>query len=323
MSNNILRVSVIIPTYNRATLVGRAINSVLQQSYSNLEVIVVDDGSSDNTRDIVLKAFSDKRIRYFWQPNRGVSAARNKGIKEAKGDVICFLDSDDLWKPNKLEKQINFLTSHPQINLVFCDLEQRYGNRPLKTFVQSSKAFSRLIRQYQRNGGAIVIPRLEAYKALLKALAIHVDTIAIRKAEISAAGGFDTSFLSCEDWEFILRLAERNDIGYLNEALAITFKNSPDSLARSSEEPGFHRRLSLLTEKLNSTRDDIEVHKAIREAIRYTCQRLRWLYRSRNQKELAFRTCLQAFFKTRDPHLLIMALTSFIPCSLTRLLMQK
>ena len=100
-------VSVIIPTYNRATLVSRAIKSVFNQTYTNYEIIVVDDGSTDNTQ-AVLKDYSD-RIKYIYQENAGVSAARNRGIKEAKGKWVAFLDSDDIWMPAKLSRQVEIL----------------------------------------------------------------------------------------------------------------------------------------------------------------------------------------------------------------------
>ena len=105
-------VSVIIPTYNRRTYVQEAIDSVLAQTYPDYEIIVIDDGSTDGT-DQVLHARYGDRIRYVWQENQGESAARNRGIALARGEYIALLDSDDLWLPDKLAKQIPFLDSHP------------------------------------------------------------------------------------------------------------------------------------------------------------------------------------------------------------------
>ncbi len=110
-------VSVIIPTYNRANLVSRAIKSVLNQTYQDFEIIVVDDCSEDNTEEIV-KSFNDSRIRYIkHKKNKGGSAARNTGIKRARGKYIAFLDDDDEWLPSKLEKQI----------MLFEKLSKHYG----------------------------------------------------------------------------------------------------------------------------------------------------------------------------------------------------
>lgn len=104
-SEKIPTVSVVIPTYNRAHLVGRAIQSVLNQTYQDFEIIVVDDGSTDNTEEVV-KSFNDPRIRYIrHDQNRGGSAARNTGIKMARGEYIAFQDSDDEWLPEKLESR--------------------------------------------------------------------------------------------------------------------------------------------------------------------------------------------------------------------------
>src|SRR3990172_2985097 len=112
-------VSVVIPTYNSAQFIGEAVRSVLEQTYSHHEVIVVDDGSTDNSED-VLRLFGE-RIQYIHQENRGPSAARNGGIRLAKGDYICFLDADDLWLPGELEVQVSFMGCHKDVGLVLSD----------------------------------------------------------------------------------------------------------------------------------------------------------------------------------------------------------
>ena len=112
------KVSIIIPTYNRADVLVTSIQSVLQQSYTDFELLIVDDGSTDNT-DIVVESIHDDRIRYLKMPeNKGVAAARNEGIRQAKYDYIAFQDSDDHWKPEKLEKQMACLTQKPACSTV-------------------------------------------------------------------------------------------------------------------------------------------------------------------------------------------------------------
>ena len=116
-----LKTSVIIPTYNRSKYLSDALDSVLRQTFQDLEIIVVDDGSIDNSRDIVSR-YAERhpgKIRYFYQDNKGPSAARNVGIKEAKGDFIAFLDSDDLWLPDKLKEQLDVFSRNNKLGLVY------------------------------------------------------------------------------------------------------------------------------------------------------------------------------------------------------------
>src|SRR5579864_8740685 len=113
------QVSVVIPAYNAARFLGDAIQSVLNQTYSNFEVVVVNDGSTDDTESVV-RSFGD-RLFYVKQANKGVSAARNEGIKRARGQYVAFLDSDDVWLPTKLAEQIPFLEQNPEVGLVYSD----------------------------------------------------------------------------------------------------------------------------------------------------------------------------------------------------------
>ncbi len=110
-------VSVIIPTYNRRAYVQEAIDSVLAQTYTDYEIIVIDDGSTDGTGEALRERYGDKII-YEWQENQGLSAARNRGIESSRGQYIALLDSDDLWMPEKLERQVACLSQHPEVAMV-------------------------------------------------------------------------------------------------------------------------------------------------------------------------------------------------------------
>ena len=112
------RVSVVIPTYNRSDYILEAVESILTQTYRDFEIIIVDDGSTDDTRDVLAGQIEAGTIRYIYQENRSKSAARNHGIRLAKGEYIAFLDSDDLFTPTKLAKQVAFLDEHPDIGFV-------------------------------------------------------------------------------------------------------------------------------------------------------------------------------------------------------------
>ena len=119
MHENEIFVSVVVPTYNRAHLIGETIQSVIDQTYSNWELIIVDDGSEDDTKNIIDK-FADKRIHYFAIDHCGIfGKVRNVGMQRANGDLIAFLDSDDLWKPNKLSFQLSLLKQDPDAGFIF------------------------------------------------------------------------------------------------------------------------------------------------------------------------------------------------------------
>ncbi|MBA4058108.1 MAG: hypothetical protein C0490_25550 [Marivirga sp.] len=131
MMNESALVSIIIPTYNRAHLIGETIQSVVEQTYTNWELVIVDDGSEDNSEDVI-KGFTDKRIRYFRSEHSGnISRVRNDGVRYAKGDFIAFLDSDDLWKSNKLELQLSLLLKYPRAAFIFSHGEQ-FGEGAIK-----------------------------------------------------------------------------------------------------------------------------------------------------------------------------------------------
>jgi len=137
------RISVIIPTYNSAHYICEAIDSVLSQTYKDYEIIVVDDGSKDNTKE-VLKEYSEK-IVYVYQDNAGVNAARTRGLKEAKGEYIALIDADDKWLPDKLREQVEFMDGSPEINLVFSDFYNFNENGPFEqTFFDNNRTFRKI-----------------------------------------------------------------------------------------------------------------------------------------------------------------------------------
>mgnify|MGYP003675035063 FL=1 len=115
-------VSIITPTYNRAEFIEQAVNSVLAQTYTNFELLIVDDGSTDNTRDLLEPALTDSRVRYSRQENQGQSVARNRALSEAKGDFVCFLDSDNYWPTEKLEKQVALFRQQPDYDVIYGDV---------------------------------------------------------------------------------------------------------------------------------------------------------------------------------------------------------
>ncbi len=196
-------ISVIIPTYNRGYIITEAVESVLAQTYKDLEIIVVDDGSADNTRE-VLKPYRD-RIRYFYQANKGVAAARNKGIEEAEGKFIAFLDSDDLWLPEKLELQKELFDNRPELGLVY--------TRFWRIYAESGKKKLKPKDGYLKEG--YICPQV-----LFKYL-VWAGSVMARKACFCKAGGFDPSLPLVQDRDMWIRIAREFRISFINQPLVI------------------------------------------------------------------------------------------------------
>lgn len=205
------KVSVIIPTYNRANLIERSVRSVLSQTYKNIEVIVVDDGSKDNTEEII-KAIGDERIRYYRQENGGAAKARNTGVSLATSEYIAFHDSDDVWREDKLLKQMNFLNENPQYGMVYCDF-----------------------MFHKMDGSSSIIPNDvniigeldgDIFFTLLINNTVGAPTMLLRKNLFENLGGFDTSLSCLEDWDFAIRFSENYYIGYINEVLMDAYQQA-------------------------------------------------------------------------------------------------
>jgi glycosyltransferase involved in cell wall biosynthesis len=186
-------VSVIIPTYNRAHLVGRAIRSVLDQTYQDFELIVVDDASTDNTNEVI-KGFNDPRIRYIrHEQNRGGGAARNTGIKAAQGDYIAFQDSDDEWLPRKLEIQIQVFSNAPNgVGVVYTDMWRIFEGR----------------KMYWPSPPIMPEDGIIYKKALDRVFGIGIVSALIRKKCLNKVGVFDESLSRLIDFELFIRLTK-------------------------------------------------------------------------------------------------------------------
>jgi glycosyltransferase involved in cell wall biosynthesis len=223
-------VSVIIPTFNRAQWVGEAIQSVLEQHTAEFEVIVVDDGSSDDTAD-VLKLFSDK-IRVLTQTNRGVSAARNAGIAAAGGDLIAFLDSDDLWLAGKLSAQIEFFRTHP--GALICQTDEIWVRNGVRVNP----------RQRHRK------PQGDFFERSLQLCLVSPSAVMMRRTLFDVVGFFDENLPACEDYDLWLRVACRYPVYLIDQPLIIKRGGHADQL---SNAPGLDRfRIDALHRLLTS-----------------------------------------------------------------------
>lgn len=182
-------ISVIIPTYNRVDYLSQALKSVFDQSLRPFEVIVVDDGSNDGTADMVLAWRPE--VRYFWQNHKGVSAARNRGLDEARGQVIAWLDSDDLWERGFLSATVSMLAAEPELDCVYTGLVRIDSEGSL--LPQSSHK---------------VVHPAQLYDSLVEHCNIQTSTFVARRECFEQAGRFDTNFDICEDYDMFLRLAK-------------------------------------------------------------------------------------------------------------------
>ena len=215
------KVSVLIPAFNAEEFIGEAIYSVLKQDFQDFELIVINDGSDDNTAKIVL-GISDNRIRLINQANVGHCCARNRGIKESIGEYIAFLDADDVWSPYKLGKQVSLL-----------DEKSEYG------MIYSRGKVINAQGDYLR---PFAVPGFEGYildKLLFNASLIHSSSVIIRKKIIDVLGAFDEKLRSYEDWDLWLRVAVRYHIGFINEPLFLLRVTKSGNSARKCREQFF------------------------------------------------------------------------------------
>lgn len=206
--------SVIIPVYNRRQWVGRAIRSVLEQTYGDWELVVVDDASEDDSADFVAGEFGEAVDLIRMSENRGVSAARNRGIERARGEWLAFLDSDDEWLPQKLEKQRAELEQSP---LLICHTDEIWVRNGVRVNPH---------KHHQKSGGDI----------FLKALALCVmspSSIAIHRRVFAEVGLFDEALPACEDYELWLRIAARYEVAYLEEKLIVKYGGHADQLSQA------------------------------------------------------------------------------------------
>lgn len=243
------RVTVIIPAFNRGTIVGRAIDSALNQTYLDVEVVVVDDGSTDDTRAVV-EAFGP-RVRYFYQQNCGVSAARNLGMRNASGEFLAFLDSDDVSAPWRLESEVAALLRHPEAGVVWTDMTavDRSGKVISDRYLRVMyKAHSRVnIEEKMRHVGTLgdlcaAAPREFAvapvrmgdlFSEILLGNLLHTPTVLVRRTWVEQAGGFDPSFVRTgEDYEYYVRLCSVGPVIFIDAPSTYYCVGASDQLTR-------------------------------------------------------------------------------------------
>lgn len=244
-----MKISVIIPTYNRKHTLQRAIDSVLAQTFKPFEIIIVDDGSKDGTKEWLLQNYPS--VQYIHQPNNGVSSARNKGIQISQGSWIALLDSDDEWMPEKLEYQSRFIELNRDSS--FCHTNEIW----IRNGVRVNQ-----MKKHKKYGGDI-------FKHCLDICRISPSSSIIKKDVFEEVGAFDESLTVCEDYDLWLRVTAKFNILFLDEPLIKKYGGHLDQLSRVPEGIEQYRIRSLekilsmgsLTETQFRSAKDMLIHK--------------------------------------------------------------
>jgi len=215
------KVSVIIPTYNRAAFIGKAIESVLNQTFSDFELIVVDDGSTDETEAIASRFLYDRRFFYLPQDNRGRSFARNRALAFARGAYIAFLDSDDTYLPEKLAQQVAYLDSHADVDMVYTSAVciDQHG-RELKN------------QHYVAKDEGLIYELV----AFFQPLTITLPTVMVRRTVLERLGGFDVAMERFEDTDLWRRIAKEHRIGAMPQVTCVLTTHGDNELKSQNPE---------------------------------------------------------------------------------------
>ena len=242
-------VSVIIPTYNRAWVLREAIDSVMAQEFKDYELIVVDDGSTDSTGQI-LDSYNQE-LRVLRQSNKGVSSARNRGIVSAKGRLIAFLDSDDLWLPRKLSTQVDFFNSHPAAMI----------NQTQEIWIRNGVRVNPKTRHH-KFGGMI-------FERSLALCLVSPSAVMMKRSLFDEVGMFDENLPACEDYDLWLRISWRHPVHLLETPLIIKRGGHADQLSKA---PGLDKfRIRALKKVIESGQLDPDARRAAVQTLQEKC----------------------------------------------------
>ena len=242
-------VSVIIPTFNRAWCLKEAIDSVLTQTYKNYELIVVDDGSTDKTKGLLSQC---KGITVLYQENQGVSAARNRGIASSKGELIAFLDSDDLWQPEKLATQVAYFGQHH--DAMICQTEEIWIRNGRRIFPK---------KKHKKESGYF-------FERSLELCLVSPSAVMMKRQLFNDVGLFDENLPACEDYDLWLRVGAHLPIYLIDEALIIKRGGHADQL---SSNPGLDKyRIQSIQNLLAEGSLSFEQENAAINMLQHKCQ---------------------------------------------------
>jgi len=267
-------VSIVTPTYNRAGFIGDAVRSVLCQSMPDWELLIVDDGSEDNTREVLAEYETDPRIHYFYQPNQGQSIARNNALEKVRGDFVGFLDSDDLWCADKLERQLALFESHPEVHIVHGD-ESIINEEGRETSRENMRRYS-----------GRITPQLLADNS------VSITTALVRRQCFDEMGGFKASNGVADDYDLWLRFSARYLFHY-EPGIVASYRVMDDQISSDKR-----RRLAanemIIMNFLKQYGDTITLQERCRGLARFYCRSARY-FASIGERKKAARDIVLAF----------------------------
>jgi glycosyltransferase involved in cell wall biosynthesis len=240
-------IDVILPTYNRCELLERSINSVLKQTHADFQLYVIDDGSTDDTEKFMGKFVNSPKVHYLRQDNKGVSSARNLGVKSSSSEWITFLDSDDEWHSRKLEVQAEFIKKNPATRFVHSnEIWVRNGVRvnPKKKFDKSN---------------------YEIFLRSLQTCLISPSTVMIRRDLLEQHGLFNEEFIICEDYDLWLKILAEEEVGFIPDNLVTKYGGHPDQLSTKYPAMDYWRIKSLITLSMKPNLDPTKKEQVLSE----------------------------------------------------------
>lgn len=266
-------VSVIIPTYNRAHFIGDTLDSLLAQTFTNFEAIVVDDGSKDDTREVMAR-YIDPRIHYFYKENGGLSSARNFGFERVRGEFVAFLDSDDLWLPWKLAAQMELFRRHPEVGMISTDMTtfERLGTvleeRHLRTYYAAHRKID--ITKVLTKCGTLgeLSPDVPAavanaayyegsiFRQMYLGNLVHPPTAIVRRSRLQQSGGFEPWITGdgAEDYHFYFKITEHGPVAFI-DAPSILYRVHPNQISTAAQLKESHSDLRVITHWLQRNPD--------------------------------------------------------------------
>ncbi len=273
-------VSVVVPTFNRAYCLERTVNSALSQTHRNVEVILVDDGSTDDTAALVERRYGDDaRVRYLHQSNQGVAVARNTGLAAARGEYVALLDSDDIWYPWKLTVQVAVFERFPEAGMVWTDMEAidaagnvtqpkylrtMYGAYqwfPHDKLFPASYRLSDIVPQLESLGQTATVSCGDIFSQMVMGNLVHTSTVLLRRQRLAAVVGFDPALTPVgEDYDFHLRTCREGPVAFIDISSIQYQRDFGDQLTQPDYDLAFAQsHLSVVTRTLKEDREQIRL----------------------------------------------------------------